>query len=58
MQDAETGKSTVSDIRTSSGMFFGRNEDDIISGRAPALALGALLGAVPLSWAQPHKSGV
>ncbi len=32
MQDTETGKSFTSDIRTSSGMFFNRGEDEFIAG--------------------------
>ena len=37
LQDTETGKSAISEIRTSSGMFFLREEDAVIAGaRAPA----------------------
>ena len=38
LQDTETGKSAISEIRTSSGMFFLREEDAVIAG-APASAL-------------------
>ena len=41
--DMETGGSAISDIRTSSGMFFQRGEDPVIASESLELLVGGML---------------